>query len=140
FFLARRITENCSAWGSLFRRDEPLHVVIENPVVDVVLRPDGSNVEDALAPVLAHPGHEKRQRTTVVTGGKVQIVDTASGALAELQNVSVDSTTDARDGSANQVALRADEGGSAARGHCEIQIDWPGQAGWNPRVGGGTRN
>lgn len=125
FYQVRRVTENCTAWGSLFRRTEPLNAVMEGPVVNIVLRADGSNVEDALAPVLAHPQGNVRQRTTKVVGGQIRITDSVTGATNALQNVTVDVKTDATDGSANEIAFRAEEADSPTAGTIEAKGAWP---------------
>ncbi len=135
FYQVRRVTENCTAWGSLFRRTEPLDAVMENPVVNIVLRADGSNVEDAFAPVLAHPQDEIRQRTTKVVGGQIRITDSVTGATNALQNVAVDVKTDATDGSANEVAFRAEEADSPAAGTIEAKASWPSRVARNADAG-----
>lgn len=140
FFRVRRVTEDCSVWGSMFRRTDPLHAVFEDPVVTIVLHPQGSNVEDALAPVLAHPGHEIRQRTTKVAGGRFQITDSVTGENSSLQNVSVETMTDASDGSANRVVFRADEDDSPSGGHIEAGLSWPSRSTPNPQDAGGIKD
>ncbi|MBI3862497.1 MAG: hypothetical protein HY290_11440, partial [Planctomycetia bacterium] len=125
FCRVRQVTEDCTVWGSLFRRTEPLHVLIEDPQLTVVLRDDGSNVEDAFGPVLAHPGHVLRQRTSKVTGAIVRIVDPATGAETNYQNGSVDAVSDAEDGSANRISVRAESIDSQPAANVELAARWP---------------
>lgn len=67
--------------GLLINRREPGEFRLEEPVVHLVLRPDGSNWEDALATYLQQPAGENAvdKVRLKITGGSVEIEDSAMG-------------------------------------------------------------
>ncbi|HEV2970020.1 MAG TPA: hypothetical protein VGY55_08520 [Pirellulales bacterium] len=85
----KRVTEDRGVWTLLFRRQEPLHVRIEEPVVTLLVRPGGSNLEDAFAPVKAHPRpwRPNRERSFDVVNGRIEITDATTGRTAEWSHV-----------------------------------------------------
>ena len=91
----KRITEDRGVWALLFHPGEPLHVRIEQPRITVLLRPGGSNLEDAFAPVLAHPRpwRPNRERSFEVTDGSLEITDTTTGRTAQWTSIALNART-----------------------------------------------
>jgi hypothetical protein len=128
FYKVRRVTENRGVWDTLFHRTAPLHVVMEDPVINMLVRSDGSNVEDALAPVIELLSERVvRERATKVVGGELRMADTAAGTQAAWTIVSADILTDAENGSANHVEFLAEEADSPTKGRLEVSLAWPSQ-------------
>ena len=94
FVKIKKITENRGVWAILFRRNEPVHIRLEQPVVTVLLRSAGSNVEDALAPVLAHPQQSQRKRSFEVVDGALNAIDTSTGRTAKWRAIGLEVATD----------------------------------------------
>jgi hypothetical protein len=92
----KRVTEDRGVWTLLFRRQEPLHVRFEEPIVTLLVRPDGSNLEDAFAPVLSHPRpwRPNRERSFEVVNGRIRISETTTGRTAEWSDVTLKARTD----------------------------------------------
>jgi hypothetical protein len=132
FFRVRMLTENRGVWSTLFHRKALLETVMEEPFVDLVLRADGSNVEDALAPVLANQAHLRRKRITKIVGGQLRITESATGTTNALQNVAGEVQTDLAEGAVNHVALTAEEADSATRGKLEVSAAWSSRSAQNP--------
>jgi translocation and assembly module TamB len=67
--------------GLLMNRRDPGEFRLEEPVVHLVLRPDGSNWEDALDKLFQQPASESAvdKVQLKITGGSVQIQDSAAG-------------------------------------------------------------
>src|SRR5215813_4203664 len=96
----------------VFHPTEPFDVRIENPVLTVLCRPDGSNVEDALAPTRGQPRPPKREKTTAVTGGVIRASETTTGRSVEWTNLAIQSSTDVTGGSPNRFHLTANLDGA----------------------------
>ena len=85
FYKVAKVTENPGISSAFFRGDDPLDIRVENPVVILVLRPDGSNIEDALAPVLEHAVKSQRRKSIVATDGSLNVTDSTTGRVANWQ-------------------------------------------------------
>jgi hypothetical protein len=87
--IVKRVTEDRGVWTLLFRRHEPLHVRLEAPIVTLLVRPDGSNLEDAFAPVLSHPRpwQPNRERSFEVVNGSIRISESTTGRTAEWNDI-----------------------------------------------------
>ncbi len=70
------------------------------------MRADGSNVDDAMAPVLNHP-KRKRSRSIDIAGGIVRVTDTTSGRSAEWQELTLHAENVSDDASPGRMQLTA---------------------------------
>ncbi|HEY2251036.1 MAG TPA: hypothetical protein VGH74_08240 [Planctomycetaceae bacterium] len=129
FYKVAKVIEVPGAWGSVFQREEPIDVHLDHPVVTLVLRPDGSNVEDALAPVLEHPVKSLRRKTVVVTDGKLNAADSTTGRSAAWQQISLEATVDPQGASPNRLKLSAALADSPTAGPLAIEFNWSSSRG-----------
>lgn len=100
--------EDRSVWDMLFHRYNPVQIQLDSPQITVLIRPDGSNVEDAMAPVLAYPRHPRRHRTIEVIDGAVRATDAASGRTAAWEHVSLHATIEREGPALRQLTLSAE--------------------------------
>ncbi len=124
FYKATRVIEAPGAFGSVFRRDDPIELQIERPVITLVLRPDGSNVEDALTPVLEHPVKSQRRKTVAARHGSLSATDSVTGRMANWQSISLDTTIDPRGTVSNSVKVSATSTDSDASQPLDCEIKW----------------
>jgi hypothetical protein len=116
--------EDRSAWDLVTRSTEPFHVRLEKLQVNVLMRADGSNVEDALKPVLGHPKRQRRERTVEVVDGILRATDTATGRQVEWKNVTLKTATEPDGTSPNRLRLRAELAGAADAQPLEADVSW----------------
>ncbi len=88
FAAIKKSTEYRGVWDILFHPEELVRTRLDEPVFTVLLRADGSNVDDAMAPVLNHP-KRKRSRAIDIAGGIVRVTDTTNGRAAEWQDLAL---------------------------------------------------
>lgn len=90
FIHISKYTEQRSVFKLLFRRTEPSHIRVEEPRVTLKLRADGSNVEDAMRPVLEHQKRRPtKERSLEVIGGELKAVETLTGRSADWTQISL---------------------------------------------------
>jgi hypothetical protein len=124
FYKVAKVTEFQGAWGSVFRREDPIESRLEQPVVILTLRPDGSNVEDALAPVLDHPIKSPRKKSFNATGGSLTATDTVTGRVANWKDIAMQGTVDPQGSTPNRVQLSASLAESSAAKQIEVDFTW----------------
>jgi hypothetical protein len=90
FYRVAKVIEVPGAWGAVFRREDPLQMRLEHPEVTLLLRADGSNVEDSLAPVLAHPRRSRRRKSIVAVDGLLNATDSTTGRVANWRNIALE--------------------------------------------------
>jgi len=129
FYRVAKITEVPGAWGSVFHREGPIETRLEKPIVTLVLRPDGSNVEDALKPVLDHPIKSRRKKTVVTQGGSLDATDSVSGRVANWQDISLTATEDPQGAIPNRLQLSAKLADSPVAKPLEIEFTWSSSRG-----------
>jgi hypothetical protein len=83
-----------SLFGLMIHQRDPGGFHLDQPVIHLALRPDGSNWEDALGKYLAQPssGSSVDQFRLKITGGTIEIQDPSAGAW-QLDNLDVDIQT-----------------------------------------------
>ncbi|MBS0262502.1 MAG: hypothetical protein JSS02_11175 [Planctomycetes bacterium] len=124
FYRVRRVTENRGLWHGIFERTAPVTSVMEEPIVELTIRDDGSNVEDALRPVLATE-QEVREQTIKINGGELRLTDAATGTRHVLRILSGEIVNNALDGSPNRVAFETEEADSATAGQLGLKVVFP---------------
>ena len=124
FYKVAKVTEVAGAWGSVFHREDPLDTRLEQPVVILTLRPDGSNVEDALAPVLDNPFKSPRRKLFTATGGSLGATDTTTGRVANWKDISLEGTVDPQGSKPNRMQLSASLAESPAAKPLEVEFTW----------------
>src|SRR5207302_6044893 len=126
FIRIKRASEARGVWRVIVNRTERIQTHVERPVVDAHLHPEGSNLEDALAPVLANPKRPRRERTIEVTDGRLQALDTSTGRSAEWKNLSLKTAISPDSRSPNRLELSAELAGAKEAAPLRLDFSWTG--------------
>ncbi|MGE5194772.1 MAG: hypothetical protein ACM3U2_19955 [Deltaproteobacteria bacterium] len=129
FVKVARVLEDRSVWQLATRPTVPVHVRLEKLEVNMLMRPDGSNVEDALAPVLAHPKRQRREKAVEIVDGIVRATDVTTGRMVEWKNVAVKTATEPDGTSPNRLRLRAELADAPGAEPLEVDVAWSSAAG-----------
>jgi hypothetical protein len=135
FVKIAHVLEDRSVWQLFTRPTEPFHIRLEKLDVTVLMRADGSNVEDALNPVLGHPKRQRREKTVEVVDGILRATDTTTGRKVEWKNVAVKATTEPDGTSLNQLRLRAELADAPDADPLEADIAWSSSSNTDGRFG-----
>jgi hypothetical protein len=124
FVKIAHILENRSVWDLVTRPTEPFHIRLEKLQVNALIRADGSNVEDALKPVIGHPKRQRRERTVEVVDGTLRAIDTATGRQVEWKNIALKVTTEPDGTTPNRLRLRAELADAPDADPLEADVAW----------------
>jgi hypothetical protein len=124
FVKIAHVLENRSVWDLVMRPTEPFHIRLEKLEVNALLRADGSNVEDALKPVLGHPKRQRREKTLEVVDGILRATDTATGRQVEWNKIAVKATTEPEGTIPNRLRLRAELADAPDTEPLEADVVW----------------
>ncbi|MFO0903334.1 MAG: hypothetical protein U0939_10060 [Pirellulales bacterium] len=123
------ISTHRTLFGLLMNQRNPGTIVLEKPVGRLVLRRDGSNLEDLLAPVLEEPssGSEPTPVTLEVIDGEFELVDAETGRTWKLAGCNaLVSLPGAKD--PMEAELRGEISGDSGGGPIEVNAVWnPGE-------------
>jgi len=90
FSKIRHYTEYRSVIDMIFRREGPVVIQAEGAEITVVLRPDGSNVEEAMRPVVEyHKRRPKRDRSIEVVDSVLHVTDSTNGNRADWEKIAL---------------------------------------------------
>src|SRR5262245_47820496 len=124
FVKIAHVLEDRSVWDLVTRPTEPFHIRLEKLEVNALMRTDGSNIEDALRPVIGHPKRQRRERTLEVVDGTLRATDTATGRQVEWKNIALKATTEPDGSTPNRLRLRAELAGAPDADPLEADIVW----------------
>ncbi|MFN0052398.1 MAG: hypothetical protein ACKV0T_09405 [Planctomycetales bacterium] len=127
FLTVGRITEPRPLAMLVLHPGEPSQVVIERPVVTLRLRADGSNVEDALLPVLAQRKRRPpKERSAQVIDGQFQVIDEETGRTVRWTDlaIQVDQSSDGQ--TPNTLALSTRLEGAPQADPLKLDLTWTG--------------
>lgn len=130
FIHIKRYVEKRTVFTLLFRKGAPADLHVTEPVVTLVLRPDGSNVEDALAPVIAyrrqHPSHSK-ERSVEVVDGVMNVQEAGKDKVRSWRDIGLHLHV-SPDGSApNELDVTARLDGATGAEPLEAAFSWPAE-------------
>ncbi|MGQ0634706.1 MAG: hypothetical protein ACT4QC_08850 [Planctomycetaceae bacterium] len=125
FITVERYNEERTVWTLLFDRDDPPRLTVSRPVVNVVLRDDGSNAEDLLRPVLEQRRSRPRERQAEVVEGQVKVSEPHSGKSWEWRDVALGlkSTLDPKKTGSAHLEMRLT--GAPEAGPLTVDISFP---------------
>ena len=105
-------------------------VVLDKPALTVVLRDDGSNLEDALSSWLARPSSSDAVHGSIeVRGGSVHVLDVSQSPVARLESMNAKIQLPVATGSSGVVALdRCQLMIGSQAGDCAARVEWQGAA------------
>ena len=111
---------------SLLLNSEELGVIhIDKPALTVVLRDDGSNLEDALASLLAKPSSATVTGSIEITDGSVDVVDVAQTHVAQLSSIGATIQLPSADAAQGAVTLdRCHLAIGSQSGDCSASAQW----------------
>ena len=90
FTKIRYYIEYRSVIDMIFRREGPVVIHAEGAEITVVLRPDGSNVEEAMRPVVEyHKRRPKRDRSIEVVDSVLHVTDSTNGNRADWEKIAL---------------------------------------------------
>lgn len=88
FAKIRHYTEQRSVFAMVMQRPDPSIIHAEGADINVVLRPDGSNVEEALRPVIEfHKSRPRRERTIDVEDSVLHVTDSSNGKKVDWKEI-----------------------------------------------------
>jgi hypothetical protein len=124
FVRIAHVLEDRSVWDLVTRPTEPFHIRLEKLQVNALMRADGSNVEDALKPVIGHPKRQRRERTVEVVDGTLRATDTATGRQVEWKNIALKAMTEPDGTTPNRLRLRAELADAPDADPLEADVVW----------------
>jgi len=145
FLKIAHVKEFRSVWQVVFRPQVPFVVRMEGPVLNLRYRPDGSNIEDALAPCRGKPKRQEREKSVEVTDGTILATNAATGKSFEWKNVAFDYLAALGATSLNRLHVTADPAGAEGAQPLEVDYNWSNPASehgtpakWEARVQSGN--
>ncbi len=145
FLKIGHVVEGRTAWQSTFRPAEPFALRLENPVLALRYRPDGSNIADALAPCRGKPKGPDREKSIEVTDATFIATDATTGHSTEWRNVDFHFSRAAEPAALNRLHLTAESAGAPDAKPLELDYNWTGvlmgdtpPAKWEARVQAGN--
>lgn len=116
-------TEYRGVWDMLFHPDEPPRVRLDRPVITMLLRADGSNVRDAMEPVINHP-KRRRDRSVEVVGGSLRVTNTTNGRSAEWHEIALKATPVPEGDAPCDLQLSAKLAGALQADPLKVECTW----------------
>jgi hypothetical protein len=128
FIRIDQFIEQRSVLTMIFRRDEEADMQVVHPVVTLKLRRDGSNVADAMAPVLEyrkqHPSRPK-ERQVDVENAVLKVIESETGRTVEWNAIALRIHSSPFGPRPNDLQLSARLAGAANAGPLVVDASWP---------------
>jgi hypothetical protein len=132
FIQIDQFIEQRSVLTLVFRPGEAADMQVVRPVVTLKLRPDGSNVADAMAPVLEyrkqHPSKPK-ERQVDIENAVLKVIDSKSNQTVEWNEIALRIHSSPTGPRPNELQLSARLADAANAGPLTVDASWPPSGG-----------
>lgn len=128
FLTIDRLTDERTAFAAVFEPHAPSSVRVEKPVFVVKLRDDGSNVEDALRPMLEQQPPSKRERRVEIADGTCRVSRDGSERVVEWHEIAGNVHVAPQDRGQSELTFSARLAEARTSPPVQVEAEWTGRA------------